>query len=78
MQNTNQRTTVVNLDTGDKYIYSLNPEKAVVRAYNQLVKGNQNSWEYKYDCSELQFGGNGYTVSCGNMVALINNVVTKD
>jgi len=71
------KSVVTNLLNGDRYTYSLLPERVVICAYHQFEKGDMSSWNYKYDCSEIQFGGLGYTVSCGNMVSLLPNVYYK-
>ena len=58
---------VVNLDNGDKYLYSVLPEKAVVNAWYQS-KGDYDWWTYDY--SLAQYSESGKTVHCGSFVAM--------
>ena len=61
-------TTVTNLSTGETMVYSLSPEKAVVCAFEQETRKNNNTWEY--DFTKARISASGKTVSCGDWCAM--------
>ena len=60
-------TEVMDLRTGHKTLYSLPPEKAVVCAFEQVEKHNNNTWDYDY--SQAVVSKSGKTVCCGDFAA---------
>ena len=62
-------TRVLDLDTGKVQVFSLDPARAVIAAYEQH-RGNANTWEYTDNHDRLQFGPSGRTVFCGQFGAI--------
>lgn len=40
-------TTVHHVDTGVTYEYTLEPDQAVIAAYEQYTRRNRNTWTYR-------------------------------
>ena len=65
-------TTVFDLETKKKQLFSLPPAEAVICAYEQH-RGNYNTFDYPIPSNHpsLEFGTSGRTVFCGQFGAVI-------
>lgn len=62
-------TTVYNLKTGEKVIYSLLPRKAVLMAWFQFTQKDMNWWDYSQRRKPLIINGK-HSWLCGDWCAL--------
>jgi hypothetical protein len=65
----NPFTIVINLTTGEEFIYNLPPKKAVVYAWFQYSNKNKNWWDYREHSRPVTMVGK-YTYMCGDWSAL--------
>lgn len=68
-------TEVLDMNTGDKTTYTLNPFQAVIAAYAQRERQDYNTWDYHTKYSHLltvaESARKGWEViTCGNQTAL--------
>ena len=67
-------TRVINLAGNEVLGYSLPPSQAVVAAYEQMVRGNMNTWDYPAPEEHPEFVRGSKSVSCGDWAASLNQV----
>ena len=67
-------TLVTNLITNDVYGYCLPPQEAVMCAFG-AGQNNSNTWTYDKLYSHLiEYGASGKTVSCGDYIAVLEEI----
>jgi hypothetical protein len=67
-------TRVFNLAGNEVLGYSLPPSQAVIAAYEQLTRGNMNTWAYPKPEDHPQFVRGARSVSCGDWAASLNQL----